>query len=85
MGKSVVEGTVTKWLKQPGEQITLDEPLFEISTDKVDAEMPSPATSVLPEIKVGVNTTVPVNSLLATIAINLEADAKSPQTSPFLR
>ncbi len=52
MGESITEGTLTKWLKRPGEAVTRDEPLFEISTDKVDAEIPSPAGGVLGEIKV---------------------------------
>ena len=51
MGESIFEGTITKWLKQPGDKITRDEPLFEISTDKVDAEIPAPASGVLKEIK----------------------------------
>src|SRR5450432_2012921 len=52
MGESIVEGTITKWLKKPGDKVQRDEPLFEISTDKVDAEIPSPAAGVLQEIKV---------------------------------
>src|ERR1700748_2876587 len=51
MGESIFEGTITKWLKQPGDQVQRDEPLFEISTDKVDAEIPAPASGVLKEIK----------------------------------
>ena len=60
MGESIFEGTITKWLKKPGEKIERDEPLFEISTDKVDAEIPSPASGVLQEIKVGEGQTVPI-------------------------
>ncbi len=52
MGESIFEGTVTKWLKKPGDRVQRDEPLFEISTDKVDSEIQSPATGVLKEIKV---------------------------------
>ena len=52
MGESIFEGTVTKWLKKPGDRIERDEPLFEISTDKVDAEIPSPVAGILKEIKV---------------------------------
>ena len=52
MGESIVEGTITKWLKKPGDKIQRDEPLFEISTDKVDAEIPAPASGVLQDIKV---------------------------------
>jgi len=51
MGESIVEGTLTRWLKKPGERIERDEPLFEISTDKVDTEIPSPAAGVLTELK----------------------------------
>ena len=53
MGESIFEGTITKWLKKPGDKVERDEPLFEISTDKVDAEIPAPAAGVLKEIKVG--------------------------------
>ena len=53
MGESIFEGTITKWLKKPGDKVERDEPLFEISTDKVDAEIPSPSAGVLKEIKVG--------------------------------
>ena len=52
MGESIFEGTITKWLKQPGEKVQRDEPLFEISTDKVDAEIPAPASGTLQDIKV---------------------------------
>src|ERR1700757_3241045 len=52
MGESIVEGTLTKWLKKPGERVERDEPLFEISTDKVDTEIPSPAAGVLKEVLV---------------------------------
>ena len=52
MGESIVEGTITKWLKKVGDRIEKDEPLFEISTDKVDAEIPSPAAGILTEIKI---------------------------------
>src|SRR5438067_10005999 len=68
MGESIVEGTITKWLKKPGDKIQRDEPLFEISTDKVDAEIPSPATGVLQEIKVAEGTTVGVNTVVGTIS-----------------
>src|SRR5205814_8034536 len=68
MGESIVEGTITKWLKKPGDKIQRDEPLFEISTDKVDAEIPAPASGVLQEIKVTEGTTVQVNTVVGTIA-----------------
>jgi pyruvate dehydrogenase E2 component (dihydrolipoamide acetyltransferase) len=79
MGESIVEGTITKWLKKPGDKIQRDEPLFEISTDKVDAEIPAPASGVLQEIKVTEGTTVQVNTVVGTIAADGEAPAaKTP-------
>src|SRR5262245_3616214 len=67
MGESIAEGTIVRWLKQVGDQVKRDEPLFEISTDKVDAEIPSPAAGVLSEIKVNEGETVPVNTVVAVI------------------
>ena len=67
MGESIFEGTITKWLKKPGDTVQRDEPLFEISTDKVDAEIPSPAAGVLKEIKVGDGNTVQINTVVAVI------------------
>src|SRR5579872_2493371 len=67
MGESIFEGTLTKWLKKPGDKVNRDEPLFEISTDKVDAEIPSPASGVLVEIKVQAGTTVQVNTVVAVL------------------
>jgi 2-oxoglutarate dehydrogenase E2 component (dihydrolipoamide succinyltransferase) len=67
MGESIVEGTLTKWLKKPGERIERDEPLFEISTDKVDTEIPSPAAGTLAEILVEEGKTVGINTVLARI------------------
>jgi 2-oxoglutarate dehydrogenase E2 component (dihydrolipoamide succinyltransferase) len=67
MGESIFEGTITKWLKQPGDVVTRDEPLFEISTDKVDAEIPAPASGVLKEIKAAEGITVQVNAVVAVI------------------
>ncbi len=67
MGESIFEGTVTKWLKKPGDKIERDEPLFEISTDKVDAEIPSPVAGVLKEIKVTEGQTVPIQTVVAVI------------------
>ena len=75
MGESIVEGTITKWLKKPGDKVQRDEPLFEISTDKVDAEIPAPASGVLQEIKVTEGTTVSVNTIVGTIAVDGEAAA----------
>src|SRR6267142_1856899 len=73
MGESIFEGTITKWLKKPGDKVQRDEPLFEISTDKVDAEIPAPASGVLQEIKVTEGTTVGVNTVVGTIAVDGEA------------
>ena len=67
MGESIFEGTITKWLKKAGDTVEKDEPLFEISTDKVDAEIPSPAAGVLTEIKVPEGATVEVNTVVAVI------------------
>src|SRR5258708_7193677 len=67
MGESIFEGTITKWLKKPGDKVQRDEPLFEISTDKVDAEIPAPASGVLKEIKVPEGSTVQVNTVVAVI------------------
>jgi pyruvate dehydrogenase E2 component (dihydrolipoamide acetyltransferase) len=75
MGESIVEGTITKWLKKPGDKVQRDEPLFEISTDKVDAEIPAPASGVLQDIKVTEGTTVQVNTVVGTIAGEGEASA----------
>src|ERR671910_3039703 len=67
LGESVTEGTVTRWLKQPGEEVQADEPLLEVSTDKVDTEIPSPASGTLLEIKVAEDETVEVGTELAVI------------------
>src|ERR1700733_9272833 len=67
MGESIFEGTITKWLKKPGDRVERDEPLFEISTDKVDAEIPSPAAGTLREIKVAEGQTVPIHTVVAVI------------------
>src|ERR1700740_155 len=67
MGESITEGTLTKWLKKPGDTVQRDEPLFEISTDKVDAEIPSPIAGTLGEIKVQEGATVSINTVVATI------------------
>ncbi|MGB7553763.1 MAG: biotin/lipoyl-containing protein, partial [Candidatus Korobacteraceae bacterium] len=83
MGESIFEGTITKWLKQPGEKVQRDEPLFEISTDKVDAEIPAPASGTLQDIKVQAGATVQVNTVVGTIAAEGEATAsKSSALAP---
>ncbi|MGH9417777.1 MAG: biotin/lipoyl-containing protein, partial [Terriglobales bacterium] len=81
MGESIFEGTVTKWLRKPGESVRRDEPLFEISTDKVDAEIPSPATGVLKEIKVAAGQTVQVNTVVATLEAGDGASAPAAAKS----
>src|SRR5256885_16760862 len=73
MGESIDEGTITKWLKKPGDKVQRDEPLFEISTDKVDAEIPAPASGVLQEIKVTEGTTVGVNTVVGNIVVDGES------------
>jgi pyruvate dehydrogenase E2 component (dihydrolipoamide acetyltransferase) len=78
MGESIFEGTITKWLKQPGEKVQRDEPLFEISTDKVDAEIPAPASGTLQDIKVQAGATVQVNTVVGTIAGEGEAATAAP-------
>src|SRR5712692_3140588 len=73
MGESIAEGTVVRWMKKPGDRVERDEPLLEISTDKVDAEIPSPAAGTLSEILVKEGQTVAVNSVVARIAGSGEA------------
>jgi 2-oxoglutarate dehydrogenase E2 component (dihydrolipoamide succinyltransferase) len=83
MGESIAEGTVTKWLKNVGDRVERDEPLFEISTDKVDAEIPSPAAGVLKEIRVAPGATVPIHTVVGVIAVEGEAAATAePPAAP---
>jgi pyruvate dehydrogenase E2 component (dihydrolipoamide acetyltransferase) len=90
MGESIFEGTITKWLKKPGDKVERDEPLFEISTDKVDAEIPSPSAGVLKEIKVGEGKTVPIQTVVGVIdaagdgagAAKSAAAAQAPAPAP---
>src|SRR6266568_200357 len=77
MGESIAEGTIVRWIKKVGDQVARDEPLFEISTDKVDAEIPSPAAGVVSEIRVKEGETVPVNSVVAIIGPSASA-AEAP-------
>jgi 2-oxoglutarate dehydrogenase E2 component (dihydrolipoamide succinyltransferase) len=81
MGESIFEGTITKWLKQPGDHVTRDEPLFEISTDKVDAEIPAPVSGVLKEIRAQAGQTLQVNAVVAVIDEAGAASASAPVTS----
>ena len=78
MGESIAEGTVTKWLKNVGDRVERDEPLFEISTDKVDAEIPSPAAGVLKEIRVAPGTTVAIHTVVGVIAAEGEGAPAAP-------
>ncbi len=78
MGESIFEGTITKWLKKPGDKVQRDEPLFEISTDKVDAEIPAPASGVLQDIKVAEGATVQVNTVVGTISADGDSAAAKP-------
>jgi len=84
MGESIAEGTLSKWLKKLGDEVKRDEPLFEISTDKVDAEIPAPSAGVLAEIKVQEGQTVPVQTLVAVIETEkgAAATAASPAVPP---
>ena len=79
MGESIFEGTITKWLKKPGDTVQRDEPLFEISTDKVDAEIPSPASGVLTEVKIAEGNTVQINTVVGVIG---EADGQPAAAAP---
>ncbi len=78
MGESIVEGTLTRWLKKPGERVERDEPLFEISTDKVDTEIPSPTAGVLSEVLVEAGKTVAINTVVARISDGAAAPAPAP-------
>ncbi len=80
MGESIVEGTITKWMKKVGDQVQRDEPLFEISTDKVDSEVPSPVAGVLEEILVQEGETVEINTLVARVGDGSGAGKKSAKT-----
>jgi 2-oxoglutarate dehydrogenase E2 component (dihydrolipoamide succinyltransferase) len=82
MGESIFEGTITKWLKKPGDTVQQDEPLFEISTDKVDAEIPAPAAGVLSEIKMPAGTTVQINTVVAVISGAGAAAGATPSAPP---
>ena len=77
MGESIVEGTLTKWLKQKGDHVERDEPLFEISTDKVDTEIPAPAAGTLSEVLVEEGKTVSINTVVARIS-----DGAAPAAAP---
>src|SRR5262252_137346 len=82
MGESIVEGTLTKWLKKPGEHVERDEPLFEISTDKVDTEIPSPSAGTLAEVLVEEGNTVQINTVVARIT---DGEGAAPSPKPALQ
>src|SRR3954469_10985171 len=82
LGESVTEGTVTRWLKAEGERVEADEPLLEVSTDKVDTEIPSPAAGILASIKVAEDETVEVGAELAVIDDGTGAPAAAPAPAP---
>src|SRR5215475_2619946 len=81
MGESIVEGTLTKWLKKAGDAVERDEPLFEISTDKVDTEIPSPSAGTLSELLVQEGQTVGVGTVVARISDGAAAAAPAPQAA----
>ncbi|HZJ27530.1 MAG TPA: biotin/lipoyl-containing protein, partial [Acidimicrobiia bacterium] len=81
LGETVTEGTITRWLKQVGEQVAVDEPLFEVSTDKVDSEVPAPAAGTLTEIIVAEGETVDVGVRLAVLG-DVDATASPAPSSP---
>src|SRR3954469_563895 len=82
MGESIAKGRIVRWIKKVGDKVDRDEPLFEISTDKVDAEIPSPAAGVIAEIRAKEGETVPVNSVVAVIgAAGEAAAAPKPETA----
>src|SRR5438128_3982742 len=85
MGESIAEGTLSKWLKKLGDEVKRDEPLFEISTDKVDAEIPAPNAGVLVEIKVQEGQTVPVQTLVAVIETDKGASATAAPSAAAQR
>ena len=81
MGESIAEGTIVRWIKKVGDKVDRDEPLFEISTDKVDAEIPSPAAGVVSEIRVKEGETVPVNSVVAVIGSAVASASAAPPST----
>src|SRR5438105_8121389 len=82
MGESIAEGTIVRWIKKVGDTVDRDEPLFEISTDKVDAEIPSPVAGILTEISAKEGETVAVNSVVGSIAVAGEVAAPAAAATP---
>ena len=78
LGETVTEGTITKWFKKVGDTVAADEPLFEVSTDKVDTEVPSPISGTLTEIRVAEGDTVPVGTVIAVVGVAGAAPAPTP-------
>jgi pyruvate dehydrogenase E2 component (dihydrolipoamide acetyltransferase) len=84
MGESIAEGTMSRWLKKLGDSVKRDEPLFEISTDKVDAEIPSPSAGILVEVLVNDGQTVPVQTVVARLETDASAAAAIPAAAPTM-
>src|SRR5256885_14569697 len=85
MGESMAEGTIVRWIKKVGDKVDRAEPLFEISTDKVDAEIPSPAAGVVSEIRVKEGDTVPINTVVAMIGAAADKPAAPQPQEPMAR
>src|SRR5256885_3961523 len=84
MGESIAEGTLSKWLKKVGDVVKRDEPIFEISTDKVDAEIPSPSAGTLAEVLVQEGQTVPVSTIVARLETEVGAAVAAPASAPLV-
>src|SRR5437868_11931746 len=82
LGETVTEGTITKWYKQVGDTVAADEALFEVSTDKVDTDVPSPVAGLLTEIVAGEGATIPVGALIARVGDASEVPASAPAATP---
>ena len=82
MGESIAEGTIVRWMRQVGDTVDRDEPLFEISSDKVDAEIPSPAAGILAEIRANEGETVPVDTVVAVIREDAGAEPVTANVAP---
>ncbi|HWA15171.1 MAG TPA: biotin/lipoyl-containing protein, partial [Gemmatimonadales bacterium] len=82
MGESITEGTLSRWMKKLGDEVKRDEPIFEISTDKVDAEIPAPGAGTIAEILVNEGQTVPVNTVVARLETEKGAAASAPAAAP---
>ena len=82
LGETVTEGTITKWFKKVGDQVKADEPLFEVSTDKVDTEVPSPVAGVLTEIRAQEGDTIDVGTVIAVVGDGAGAAAPAPVAAP---